>query len=186
MRTAFLFFLLFFTSPGLPAQPESAELRAKLDARVTGYSLSASGLANALAKTSKQFQLPMGIEWVRDKDALQGLSRTWKHETVRQILRSIVEAYPGYGVRIENGVVLVFRQGLLNDRHNFLNLKVPDFFEVRRQEGGLTNQRLRREVQNIVSPRNLPPARGWEGRTLQEYRRSRSLSRCGVQPLGRR
>ena len=163
MRTAFLFSFLFLIPPRVSGQPESAELRARLNARVTQYSLSASGLADALARISEQFQLPMGLEWVRDKDGLQRLSRTWKDETARQVLRSVVEAYPGYAFRIEDGVVHVFRRGLLKDKHNFLNLKVPDFFEVRREVGGLTNQRPRSVVQNIVSPRNLPPGAGEGG-----------------------
>ncbi len=163
MRAAFLLSLLFFTTQGLPAQPESAELRARLDAHVTQYSLSARGLADAVAKTSKQFEFPIGIEWVKDKDALQGLSRTWNNQTVRQILRSVVRAYPGYAFRPEDGVVHVFRQDLLNDSHNFLNLKVPDFFEVRQEPAGFANVQLRNVVQNIVSPRNLPPGAGEGG-----------------------
>lgn len=163
MRKAFVFVLMFFAGAGVPAQPQSAELQAKLDARVTEFSLSANGLADALAKTAKQFQLPMGIEWVRNKAARRGLSRIWKDETVRQVLRSIVEAYPGYDFRTENGVVHVFRPDLVNDSHNFLNLSVPDFFEMRQEIAGLTNQRLRSVVQNVVSPRNLPPSAGEGG-----------------------
>ncbi len=163
MRTPLLVALLSLTCVSLPMQPGATGFQARLDARVSQYNLSANGLADALARTAKQFQLPIGIEWVRDKQALQGLSRTWKDETVGQILRSIVEAYPGYAFRVENGVIHVFRQGLLNDRHNFLNLKVPDFFEVRQQAAGFANVRLRSVVQNIVSPRNLPPGAGEGG-----------------------
>lgn len=163
MRDLFLLAVMLFTSARMPAQPESTELRAKLDARVAQYSLSAAGLADALARTSKQFQIPMGIEWVKDKDTLRSFSRTWRDETVRQVLRSILEAYPGYDFQVENDVVHVFRQDLLNDSHNFLNLKVPDFFEVRQEPAGFANVQLRSVMQNIVSPRNLPPGAGEGG-----------------------
>ncbi len=160
MRTAFLFSFLFFTAPAAPAQPPSAELQAKLDARVTRYSLSASGLADALIKISEKFQLPMGIEWVRDKQAVRGLSRTWSDDTVRQILRSTVQEYSGYDFELDDGVIHVFRQDLPKDSQNFLNLKVPDFFQVREKPAGFANVQLRSAVQNIVSPRSLPPGAG--------------------------
>lgn len=163
MRTACLFSLLFITTAGFNAQHEDAELKAKLDSRVTQYNLSATGLADALMKASKQFELPVGIEWVKDKAALVGLNRTWAEETVGQILRSIVEAYPGYSFQVEDGVVHVFRLDLLGDSANFLNLRVPDFFEVRQEPAGVANVNLRGVIQNIVSPRNLPPNAGEGG-----------------------
>jgi hypothetical protein len=163
MRSVFLLIAILFTPAIVTAQMESTALQAKLDARVTQYSLSATGLADALARTSEQFQLPMGIEWVKDEQALQGLRRTWKSGTVRQVLSSIVEAYPGYNSRVERGVVHVFRRDLLSDSHNFLNLKVPDFFEMRQETAGFANVELRSVIQNIVSPRNLLPGTGEAG-----------------------
>lgn len=139
------------------------ELQVKLDVPVNQYSLSANGLADALIRTAKQFQLPMGIEWVKDKEALRALNLTWKGDTVGAILHSIVKEYPGYSLRVEHGVVHVFRRDLVNYSHNFLNLKVPGFLDAREEIGGITNQRLRSAVQNIVSPRNLPPGAGEAG-----------------------
>jgi len=60
-------------------------------------------------------------------------------------------------------MVHVFRLDLLKDSHNFLNLQVPGFFDVRQESSGLTNQRLHGAIQNIVSPRNLPPGAGEAG-----------------------
>jgi hypothetical protein len=163
MDTAFLFSLLFFTSVGVPQQHESTELRAKLDARVSEYSLSSSGLADALIKLSKKFEIPIGIEWVRDEEASRGLTRTWRDETIRDIVRSIVKEYPGYDLQLEDGVVHVFRQDLLNDSRNFLNLKVPDFFDVHQEPAGFANIQLRTVIQNIVSPRHASPDAGEGG-----------------------
>lgn len=163
MRKLFCVTLLFLPLHLAGAERQATDLQRKLDAHVAEYSLSAIGLADALARTSKQFQLPMGIEWMKDKQALGSLSRSWMDETVGGILRSIVETYPGYSFEVKDGIVHVFRQDLLNDSRNFLNLKVPVFFEVRHEPVGFANVQLRSVMQNIVSPRNLPPGTGEAG-----------------------
>jgi hypothetical protein len=163
MRTL-LFLALFLLIPaGVPAQSQNKELQANLDARVRQYSLSANGLVDALARTARDFQLPLGLEWVQNKETLRKLKRTWTGETPGEILRSIVKEYPGYTMRVEHGQIHVFRPDFVNDAHNFLNLKVPDYFEVRQDVGGVVNVRLQAVVQNIVSPRNLPPGAGEGG-----------------------
>ena len=145
------------------AQSEDTALEAKLAAKVAEYNLSANGLADALAKTAKRFQLPIGIEWVRDKEALRGLSLTWRDETVENIISTVVKKHPGYRYKAEHGVVHVFRTNLINDPHNFLDLKVPDFFEVREEIGGVANQQLQHVIQDRVSARKLPPGAGYGG-----------------------
>lgn len=163
MRAIGILLMLLVVDSGSPPLQENRDLQTKLETSVVEYNLSASGLADALARTSKQFHIPIGIEWVKDRQTLQDFTRTWKRDTVRQMLLSIVDAYPGYTFQIEDGVVHVFRRDLLSDSHNFLNLKVPDFFEVRQEVGGLANVNLRSVAQNIVSPRNLPPGAGEGG-----------------------
>lgn len=155
--------LLILTPVDAPAQRQSAELQTKLGARVSEFSLSANGLADAIAKTGKHFELPVGIEWVRDKEALRPFNRTWKGETVQAIMLAIVKDYAGYALRVEHGAIHVFRSDLVNDPQNFLNLKVPGSFDARREIGGLTNQRLRRVVQSMVSQRKLPAGAGEAG-----------------------
>jgi len=155
--------LLLASVASLPAQEQAPELQAKLDARVIQYRLTAKGLADVILRIGKQFELPVGIEWVKDDQAIQGLSLAWKDATVGDIISSVVKRYPPYSYRVERGIIHVFRPDMLDDGHNFLNLKVPDFFEARQEVGGLTNQRLQAVVQNIVSPRNLPPGAGEAG-----------------------
>jgi hypothetical protein len=163
MSAPLLLSLLLFSPAGVAAQAQATGLQAKLDARVSEYSLSANGLADAILRIAKQFGLPVGIEWVKDKEALRSVSLTWEGDTVRDIVTAAVREYPGYAFRVEHGAVHVFRPDLVNDRHNFLNLRVPDFFEVHQEEGGFANWRLGAVVQNIVSPRNLPPGAGESG-----------------------
>jgi hypothetical protein len=163
MRVIILAAIIFFSGAKTLAGPQSTELQAKLNVRITAYTLSANNLADALTRVSKQFRLPMGVEWVRDGQALRSLNRTWNGETVEQVLRSILEEYPGYSLRPESGMIHVYRQDLLADSHNFLNLKLPEFFEIREESGGLANMQLRSVVQNIVSPRESSPGAGEAG-----------------------
>jgi len=153
---------LFIFAQG-PALPKNTQLQEVLERRIERYSLSANGLVDALARTAKDFDVPIGVEWVKENGALRGLDMEWKGRTVGVILRSIVSHYPGYELRVEHHVVHVFRQDLVSSRHNFLNLKVPGDFEVRAEQGGLINQRLRAVVQRIVAPRTLPPGAGEGG-----------------------
>jgi hypothetical protein len=163
MRPAFLMVVMVIAGIPLLAQSEIDKLQATLNSPIIEYDLSANGLADALAKTSKHFHFPLGIEWVRDKDTLRSFNHTWNGETVRQILHSIVEAYPGYDFRVEDGVVHAFRLDLLDETHNFMNLKIPDYFEVGREPAGFANAQLRNVIQNIVSPRDVPPGAGDAG-----------------------
>jgi hypothetical protein len=152
--------LFLFSSSGVRAQAQTTELHAKLDARVTQYSLSANGLADAVLRVAKQFEVPVGIEWLKDKETARALSHTWKNESVAAMLRSVVQEFPGYELRVEQGEVHVFRRDLVDDGRSFLNLRVPDSFEVHQERGGRANQQLEAVAQNIVSPRNLPPGAG--------------------------
>jgi hypothetical protein len=139
------------------------DLRTQLGNRVAEYRLSASSLADAVISVSKEFQVPVGLEWVRDKETQRSIVKRWEGKTIGEILESIIEEYPGYNFDIQNGVVHVFRRDLLNDKSNFLNLAVPAFFGTREEFAGLTNMALKATVQNIVSPRELPAGAGEAG-----------------------
>jgi hypothetical protein len=163
VRAVLLLSLLLTRSISAPAQTSTTGLEARLDARVPRYTLKAKGLADAILRIAKQFELPVGIEWLKDEEALRGLDLSWEDATIGDILGSVIKRYPPYSYRVERGIVHVFRADLLHDPHNFLNLKVPDSFEVREELGGFANVLLRMAVQDIVSPRNLPPGAGWGG-----------------------
>lgn len=145
------------------AQSGTEETRAKLESKVHQYTLSGDGMMNALAKIAEQFEIPMGIEWVEDGQTRRVLNLAWKSNTVRGILNAVVSSYPGYSWKVQDGVVHVFRRDLVNDRGNFLNLKVPNWFEAHNRVGGMISQELQLALENIVSPRKLPPGGGIGG-----------------------
>jgi len=163
MRSVLFLSLLLMPFSVASAADQTMELEAKLNAHVNQYSLSANGLADAIAEIGKRFELPIGVEWVKDTESIRVLHLSWKETTVGDIIGSVVKRYPPYSFRIEQGVIHVFRSDLLTDRHNFLNLKVPDFFDVRNERAGMANVELRGVVQDIVSARNLPPGAGVAG-----------------------
>ena len=163
MRIALLLVLWLVSISSAPACGETTELGGKLDARVSHYSLAAKGLADAVLRVAKQFNLPIGVEWRKDGKALRNVTLSWNDATVRDIMRSVVKKYPPYSFQVKDGVIHVFLPDLVSDRHNFLNLKVPHYFEIRETAGGFANERLRKTVQNVVSPRDLPPGAGEAG-----------------------
>jgi hypothetical protein len=105
----------------------------------------------------------VGVEWVKDKQTGRAFIISWRDATVGEMIESVVKNYPGYSFQAEQGVVRVFRQELLYDNRNFLNLKIPENFDVRNEISGLTNQRLRGTLQDIVSSRKLPLGAGVGG-----------------------
>jgi hypothetical protein len=134
-----------------------------LDTRVSFYTVSAGSLVNALTALSKRFSLPMGIEWVRDKQTTQGINFACRDDTLTQILRRIIAKYPGYTFDVQNGVVHVFRADLLRNTHNFLNRRVPKPFDVHNEVGGVVNQQLQEAARRIVSPQPVVPGAGEGG-----------------------
>ena len=160
MHTILVLAMLCFTPLHSSSRAATAELTLKLNTTVNQYHLKALGLADAFTKIADQFRLPMGIEWVKDKGTVRGLNLAWKDETLTRILSAVIKQYPGYAFEIEGGVVHVFRQDLVNNEHNFLNRKVPDWLEARQEVGGIINQRLQEAAQNIVAPHTLPPGAG--------------------------
>lgn len=163
MRAILFASVLLFPFSAASAQGQAVDLQAQLGIHVNQYSLSASSLADAVLKVGKRFELPVGIEWVRDKGTMREVSLVWTDATVGSMIGSVIKRYPPYTFRVENGIVHVFRPDLIGDSHNFLNLKVPGSFAVRQETGGFADVQLRDVVQNTVSPRNLPPGAGEGG-----------------------
>jgi len=43
----------------------------------------------------------VGVEWLKDKEALHDLKLTWKDDTVGGTISSVFKKYPGYAFRVE-------------------------------------------------------------------------------------
>ena len=129
--TRFLFVTLLVL-PSWGWQSADQTLQDKLTAVTASYSVSNSDWLQALAKVAGDFQLPMGIEWIKVTGNPVPISLSWRDTTPLAILRDVVKAYPGYELDFGNGVVHVFPTAMKGDRADVLNARLGTF-EVRNQ-----------------------------------------------------
>lgn len=148
-----LLLLLVLIQPGgiSFAQEESHLLQAKLQTTLDNYTLNEDTFLQALTKVAGQFELPMGIVWIKNQKTSPRINRRWTHVTLYQVMKTLVGSQPGYDFEVKNGVVRVFPHGDLEDKKSFLNIKI-DEFEVKNEVAGWTNHRLHVLVKRIVSP----------------------------------
>lgn len=153
----------------LPLQPtgtlypsaEPQELEKLLQSKVEHYTLSEDTFLQALTRVAAEFEIPMGIEWVKSPTTLRRFERSWRNLSIYQILKSVLKAQSGYELQISNGVVHVFPRGALVDKGSFLNLRI-DKFEVENHFGAFASYELHNRVHLIVSPpTTVSPEGGW-------------------------
>jgi len=162
-----IFFLLALRQPAL--QPptggwqEPPPIRDKLSRRAEGYSLKADNFLSALMKVADEFQIPMGIEWIKTQSTLRSVDLSWKTADVRGIIAALTKDAPGYAFDVADGVVHVFPRRGIPNRQDFLSLKIQKF-EVKNEVVGLADRELRRIARSTVSPpKPLPPGAGEAG-----------------------
>ncbi len=148
--------LMFAVSP-FPLRAAAATsthpTQAKLEAKVSFYSLEEQDFAHGLFSFASKFQLPMGIEWVRSAETTKKISLSWKDKSVQQMLEMVVSRQAGYKFDIgEDGVVHVFPAAMHLSSQDFLNLRI-DRFEVQNEIVELANHRLHDLVSAKLSPR---------------------------------
>jgi hypothetical protein len=96
---------------------------------VENYSLEANNFIDALLKISAKFQLPLGVEWVKTTNTLKPVTFSWTHATLTAVMQAVVSMRAGYGWRVEDGIIHVFKRDLLVDRRNLLNITIESFDE---------------------------------------------------------
>ena len=131
----------------------------KVNAKVERYAVSEDSFVQALAKVSAEFELPMGIEWVRTAETLGPADLSLKDVTVHQIISSIIQTQAGYDFEISDGFVHVFRKDLKDDTRNFLNLKIGKF-QAQEEYAASIGRRLRDRVRRKIQPPEPPPPGG--------------------------
>src|SRR5712692_74379 len=144
-------FLLSGSFGSTPSTASTQAIQAKLQSRVSTYSLRSEDFAHALITFADHFELPMGIEWVRSPETLRNVNLSWRDLTVSQMLQAIVNSQPGYKVETSGGIIHVFPEATHSSRQNFLNLKISSF-KLRNQVVEVASHRLRDLVRPQVSP----------------------------------
>ncbi|HUE83856.1 MAG TPA: hypothetical protein VMM84_17265, partial [Pyrinomonadaceae bacterium] len=145
----FLALLLVSSNWTLPPLPERQGLQGKLETRLESYTVIADNFPQALTKIAAEFEIPMGIEWVRTPATLRKVERTWQRSTVHQVVASLVTSQPGYDFTIRNAVAHVSYRGALTDNSSFLNQRIGKF-EAKNEFVGMVSYRLRELLKPIV------------------------------------
>ena len=130
-------------------------LQTKLETNVQDYTLREGSFVQALAHVATEFEIPMGIEWIRDPPSLKRVDLSWKRATVLEIIELIAKTQTDYGVDIRDGVVHVYPLSFASSPHNFLNLRISEFSTASRP-AAWASAGLQTMVRGIVSPK--PPA----------------------------
>jgi hypothetical protein len=144
-------FMLFLRPTASASADQSHDLRVRLQMQVSEYRLNETDFAHALAATASKFNLPIGIEWVRSPETLRKVNRSWKNASVEQILTSIVDSQPGYGLDMDDGIVHVYLKKMSLEKKDFLNLKV-DRFELSHEVVETGNRKLHEVVKSKITP----------------------------------
>jgi hypothetical protein len=161
MRARIIVFFLIATlfswttafSIAVPPHPD--ELHAKLISRVDNYELDAGSFVEALDRVAKEFQIPMGIEWIMTPAAETRVSMSWKDVSVLEIIESIIKTQTGYAVSFTNGAVQVSCSSLIRQSQNPGFVKI-NTFNVERTSLGWTSKLLRITLIPRDTPARLP------------------------------
>jgi len=126
MKRTIAFLLLACCSSSGPGYlGPSQDLASKLHKATPSYHIGAVNFVQALVQVSGDFQIPMGITWVNSPATLAQLPLAWAHTTPDEIIRDIVKTQPGYEVRVDDGIVHIFRS--IQDNENFLKIRIGRF-----------------------------------------------------------
>ncbi len=147
MRYFAVFVLILSASiPLLPAEQEPA-LEAKLDAAVGEYTLVEDSFLQAVVRVAAEFEIPMGIEWIRDSG--EKVELEFHSTSVRRVVESLLRNQPGYEWDVRNGVLHVFPRSLRENQRNVLNLRLEEY-EVKEDYVQFAARRLQIRVQQII------------------------------------
>jgi len=130
-------------------EDKTRALEAKLASPVAEYLVSERDPLNALLYVAADFQLPIGIEWI--KDTGKPVSRSWKETTVLGILSDIAALSGKYLISVNNGVVHIGPAAWMGTESDVLDLRL-DSFEVSNRYVRIAVFDLKRRVQPLMVP----------------------------------
>jgi len=125
--TKMLVLAICFLMPLPSVAQMSKSLESRLSSRVTDYDLGTTNSIDALLRVGSEFQIPMGITWIKSPGEIAESRFRWKQATVQEVIESIVGREPGHRVKIDGGVVHVIPLGSIPDDQNFLKLRIRQF-----------------------------------------------------------
>ena len=156
MRMRFLYCLIVMiatldlSSAAVAPQTAESVLNDRLERRVHVYAIAAHDFADALTHVARDFQIPMGIEWIPTTSTNTSITLSWKDATVKRIISDIVRTQTGYQILINNSVVHVVLPDVIPRSQDFLSLPISQF-SVDRVPVEMVSRRLREIVKAKLS-----------------------------------
>ncbi len=115
------------TLPAHCASPDDFSLDRQLNSNVRNYSIEVGSVVEALAKISSDFHIRMGIEWETTVGPSRPVSINYANGSLLDLLKQIVSVEPLYKLTIQSGIVHVGKEPIVDDRRNFLNIRISSF-----------------------------------------------------------
>lgn len=106
-------------------------LKAKLAER-TNFVPRSDTPVNQLIEVAQKFKIPMGIEWVKEKDGPVNESLDFRDGRVIDLIAAITKSAPDAVVNEEGEILHVFFLHAVLSPLNFLNLRIPEYEAVNR------------------------------------------------------
>src|SRR5689334_17121441 len=118
----FILLVIFLASPGTPAQNLEAKLSQRAD-----FIPTAGTVREQLIQVAQHYKIPMGIEWVLQREEKEVKLVSSGAPSVMALLQMILQTTPDYSLTVRRGVVNVSDSRYAVDSRNFLNLRIDEF-----------------------------------------------------------
>lgn len=105
------------------------DIESKLS-RKADFTPSGKSTEDQLIAVAQHYQIPMGIEWVKQsgsQELVVALPAPESSPTVRDLLQAIVLRLPGYQMTVQNGIVHIAQPVSAVGADNFLNVRIEEF-----------------------------------------------------------
>jgi hypothetical protein len=155
-RVIVIFVLYGLVAPLASSNSQQAPLNDKLHVAIHSYELKAGSVVEALALVAKDFQIPMGIEWVSNPSARRPMKLSWKDTTLADILQTI--AAQQRLRMVADGDVLRVSSQLIPNHENPFKIEIKEFAVQ-----NVPAESASRLLHEIVK-RNISPSRRKSGR----------------------
>lgn len=133
-----------------PHYQQPTQVERCLATPVQNYDLTAGNFLLAFLKIAGEYDIPMGIEWLRTPAALKPVHLAFRRTDVGGAIRAIARTQHGYTVDVEGGVVHIYPEDATLASANFL-VSVLDRFDVH-DVAEIASKRLATLVRQRVSP----------------------------------
>lgn len=104
-----------------------------------------------LIEVAQRFQIPMAIEWLEEKDERSKSTLNFKHGSVLELIKTIVEQSPEHQVLNEGRILYIYPPSVAAHQFNFLNLRI-DAYAVTEESLLGAQASLRTRIKRMLYP----------------------------------